>query len=159
MKGTKHPIYKIPDNTYRCLWLNLSESRFNCTKCHMVIGHLCKMEDGHGVEADPADGDGHHEDALHQEGGWEEIDHITPRFQLCESCESFESVAKMWFWSWCRNITVQPLPMFNWESKNCTKKVYVGGYAASLGKLNRALVLHKTIVLKAEFFLAHSFAC
>ena len=45
---------------------------YNCTKCHMVIGHLCKMEDGHGVEADPADGDGHHEDALHQEGGGEQ---------------------------------------------------------------------------------------
>ena len=45
---------------------------YNCTKCHMVIGYLCKMEDGHGVEADPADGDGHHEDALHQEGGGEQ---------------------------------------------------------------------------------------
>ena len=38
------------------------------------IGYLCKMEDGGGVESDPADGDPHHEDALHQEGRGEEVD-------------------------------------------------------------------------------------
>ena len=34
--------------------------------------NLGKVENGNGVESDTADGDGHHEDALHQEGGGEQ---------------------------------------------------------------------------------------
>ena len=30
--------------------------------------NLGKVENGNGVESDTADGDGHHEDALHKEG-------------------------------------------------------------------------------------------
>ena len=34
----------------------------------VLFVNLGKVENGNSVESDPADGDGHHEDALHKEG-------------------------------------------------------------------------------------------
>ena len=68
----------------------------------LEIGYLCKMEDWHGVEADPTDGNHHHEDARKvEERRFRSI--IPPLifvwamwflFQLssCESCEALKVV-------------------------------------------------------------------